>query len=344
MAKETITNFEIVKSLFSTTPATWDGRINLESAAYWDAAKVVIADDSYAGLRNQIFEALLNRIAITVIKKKSFTNPLAMFKMGYMPYGDTLQEIAIDVAEAQQYKTGNQNQFEVSEADVKAAYHTVNRQQFYKRTVYDAELQKAFLNEGGLSNMINSIVQTLSESNTIDEFIYCKKLINSYVANTAYPIQATQKLSVPNISARPRTETNLKYFLEDVKKRLRKMSFPTREYNAANLMDQVAPSELVLIMNSDIVAINEVNNLSAAFNPQYLDLNIPIIPVDQVDATNSSVIGAIVSRRTFDIRTTKEVFATAYNAQALYTNYFFHIHQIYTASPFETLVLITEEK
>lgn len=336
------TNYEIVKSLFPTTPATWDSRINLESQEYWNASKTVIADDNFSPVRNQIFDALINRIGLTIVRQRNFANPLSMFKQGFMPFGDTMQEIAVDVTEAHQYKTGNAPQFETADPKVRTAYHRVNRQQFYKTTVYDTQLQYAFTEEYGLSTLINTIVSTLQSSNTIDEFLYTKRLISSFFKNEEYPVKPSQIITVPRISQRPRSQTDLQYFLEDVKKVLRKMQFPSRNYNAANQMTQVTPDDLVLVLNSDIVAINEVTNLAFAFNPEYMNLNIPILSVDQIDASDPTVIGAIVSRTSFDIRTTKEVFTVAENAQALYTNYFYHIHQIYTASPFETLAFIKE--
>lgn len=342
MATTKPTNFEIVKSLFPVTPPTWDSRISLEGKEFWNAAKTVIADDNFQPIRNQIFNALINRIALTIVRQKNFSNPLSMFKQGFMPFGDTMQEIAVDVTTAQQYQTGNQNQFETADPVVKAAYHRVNRQQFYKTTVYDTQLQYAFTEEFGLSNLINTIVSQLQSSNTIDEYIFTKRLIAASLNSEDYPLLDTQQITVPDLTSTSRTNADILRFLEEVKKTMRRMQFPSRKYNASGQMSQATPQDLVLVLNSDIMAINEVNNLAFAFKPEYLDLNIPIISVDEIDADQPELIGAIVSRSSFDIRTTKEAFTVAENAQSLYTNYFFHIHQIYTASPFETFVAIKQ--
>lgn len=344
MAAAKPSNFEVVKSLFPVTPPTWDARINLEGQQYWNAAKTVISDDNFMPIRNQIFNALINRIALTVIRQKNFTNPLAMFKQGYMPFGDTMQEIAVDVTDAQQYKTGNAAQFETADPKVRAAYHRVNRQQFYKTTVYDAQLQYAFTEEYGLSNLINTIVSTLQSSNTIDEYIFTKKLISSTLTSEEFPLLETQRIKVPSLTGVNRTNADIIKFLETVKKVMRRVQFPSRNYNASNQMAQATPQDLVLVLNSDIMAINEVNNLASAFHTEYMELNIPIIAVDDIDASNPNLIGAILSRSSFDIRTTKEAFTIAENAQALYTNYFFHIHQIYTASAFETFAVIEQSE
>lgn len=344
MAKAKVSNYEIVSSLFPSTPATWDSRINLSSRAMWDEAKVVIAGDQFAPLRNEIFNQLINRIGIVKIHERIFNNPLSQFKNGAMNFGDTIQEIATDVVEAKQFDNGYSNQFETEEPNVKACYHRVNRKQFYKITVHDADLQYAFTEEYGLQQLLNRIINSLTNSNIIDEFLYTKRLITSYVDNSEYPLLDSQILEVPHISTRSRSADSLKYFLEDVKTCMRMMRFPNRKYNSARQMNQVDASDMTLIMNANITSINEVNNLASAFNPEYMDLNIPIISVDQISEKDPSIIGAIVTSRSLDIRNTKETMRIAENAQSLYTNYFYHIHQIYTASPFENMVLIREAK
>ena len=343
MSKGKVTNFELVNS-FANIPPTWAARINTSSQQMWNEAKVLIAGDSFAPLRNEIFSQLVNRIALVKIRERMFSNPLSQFKNGAMNFGDTIQEITTDVVEAKQFDHGYSNQFETEEPVVKACYHRVNRKQFYKVTVHDADLQYAFTEEYGLQQLLNRIIGSLTNSNIIDEFIYTKRLITEYVNQSEYPLQPSQILTVPHISTRKRSKENLNYFLEDVKTAMRMMRFPSRAFNAAKQMNQVTAEDISLVLNANITSINEVANLSSAFNPEYLDLNIPIISVDQLSEKDPSIIGAILTNRSLDIRNTKETMRIAENAQSLYSNYFYHIHQIYTASPFENLLLIREEK
>lgn len=334
-----VTNAEIISALFPETPANWDSRIDTTSKSAWEQTKVVIAGDEFAPIRNQIFDALINRIGLVKIKNNSFNNPLSVFKSGTLPFGDAIQEIAVDVVTGERYQTGNQDQFEVKDPTVQAAYFVQNRQQFYRTTVYDAQLQYAFTNEYGLQRLINEIISQLTNSNTIDEFLFTKQTLLSAYKSTDYVPKETQKLTVPDILTN-KTVANINEFIETVKIALRRVQFPSRNFNASGQMKQVAPSDLVLILNCDVLAINEVNNLAFAFKPQYLDLNIPIIAVD--DFEDSELLGAVVSRSFIDVRDTKNVFTTAENARALYVNYYYHVHQIYTASPFETALYLVK--
>lgn len=340
--KKTPTNYEIVKSLFPSTPPDWDSRINLGSQAAWDSAKTLISSDNFSATRNQIFNAIMNKIALTKIKDVNFSNPLAMFKSGVLSVGDTIEEISTDIIAGNQYKKGNAPQFDTNDPDVRAVYHKVNRQDFYKITVYDVQLQYAFTTTTGLANLIRSIISQLEKSNIVDEYIYTKKLLTSTINNSEVPLKPTQILDVPNLRKRTRTQEDIRFFIEDVKKVLRSAQFPNRKYNAAGQMQQTSASDLVLILNSDVLSINETQNLALTFRPEFHDLNVPIVSVDEIDDRNPDIVGAIMSRNAMNIHDTKTAMTQAVNAEALYTNYFLHVHQIYSASPFETLIYIKE--
>lgn len=341
--KKPLSNFQIVNSLFPNTPASWNNRINTESQAAWNDSSLLISADEFQPERNEIFSALINRIASVVIKNRNFNNPLAMFKKGLMPFGDTIQEIATDVIKASEFHAGKSDQFEYSENDVKAVYHKINRQQFYKRTIDDSFVQRAFTTENGLQQLVNTLVNSISGSNTVDEFLYTKKAIADVInldKTGKYKLQDTQIIDLPDIRKMSRKTTDIHYFIEKIKTTMRLMQFPNRNYTLSGQMQQCNASDMVLLLNADIVSINEVNNLSQAFKPEYMNLDIPVIAVDNLSEDDNSVVGCIMSREALNIRNTKEVTRYADNARSLYTNIFYHIHQIYAVSPFETMVFL----
>lgn len=341
-AKKELSNFEIVNGLFPKTPVSWNSRINTESKASWEDASLLLSSDEYQAERNEIFSALINRIASVVIKNRNFSNPLSMFKKGLMPFGDTIQEIASDVIEASEFKPGKSDQFEYTENDVKAVYHRINRQQFYKRTIDDSLVQRAFTSENGLQQLINVLVNGITGSNTVDEFLFTKKAIADVVnldKEGKFKLQDTQILNLPDIRKLTRKTTDIHYFIEQIKTVMRLMQFPNRKYTLSAQMQQTNANDMVLLLNADIVSINEVNNLSQAFKPEYMNLDIPVIALDNL-SDDESIVGCIMSKDALNIRNTKEVTRYADNARSLYTNIYYHIHQIYAVSPFETMVFL----
>ena len=203
-------------------------------------------------------------------------------------------------------------------------------------------MRRAFLSPNGLQQFVSSIVSRLTQSNTIDEFIYCKQLFSEYLELATFVLKPTQFIDVPNISRDARTNSDVRAFITKTKQVLSKMQFPTRDYNPMNMMEALDPQSTRIILNSDIIAINEVDNLASAFHTQYMGLNIPMLAVDQLIKTNANIIGCIVDNSAVEIKDTLNTLTTAYNAEGLYTNYFLHIHQMYAISPFANVIFIRQ--
>lgn len=337
--KQTPDNFSIMKSLFPSIPANWDSRISLASKSLWDTTKTVITADGMNSLRNEIFNELLNRIALVKFHKFEFNNPLGRFKRGYITAGEVIQEIATDVIQGREFtEDGDEpDQFKKFKPDVKAAYHRINRQMVYPITVDDDRMKRAFINEFGLAHMIGDIVSTMSNSNELDEFIYCKQLFESTYSSSEFPIQTTQIIEVPDIRT---DKTKVPDFLEVFKKQLRLMSFPSRKFSASNMMLATRPNEMNLFLDVEFTVINDVYNLASAFSPEYMDLKIPIIGLDNLSEKldDENIIGCAAHTNSLYVYDTKRELAMAQNARGLYTNYFYHVHQEYVASPFKQMV------
>lgn len=54
----------------------------------------------YPALANQFINALVNRIALVRVKSATFNNPYAHLKKGYLEYGETVEEIFVNIARA----------------------------------------------------------------------------------------------------------------------------------------------------------------------------------------------------------------------------------------------------
>lgn len=339
--KTKVTDFAIMKALFPIVPPTWDKRISFESQEYWNTAKTLIASPNFQPIRNEIFENLINRIALVKIRTLNYNNPLKMFKRGELAFGDVVQEIATDIIEQQQFGLEDEpDQFKKFKADVQSAYHRINRQVYYPITIEDARMCRAFTNEGDLQTLIGEILSKMGGSNEIDEYIYTKQLFDAYYKNTEIPLQPTQILKVPNLTD-DSSDKDIKKFILTVKKTMRKMAFPSRNYTTSGIMNNTNPSDMTCFLTTDYASINEVNNLSSAFRPEYLDLNVPIIGID--DFADDSIVGVILDSSGVDIYDNLRTIKSADNALGLYRNHFYHIWQTYLMSPFKNVIYLVKE-
>src|SRR5690625_3872726 len=53
--------------------------------------------------QNEFLEALINRIALVVVRSVTFNNPYKNLKKGYLSYGETVEEIFVNIVQAYDY-------------------------------------------------------------------------------------------------------------------------------------------------------------------------------------------------------------------------------------------------
>ena len=67
----------------------------------------LLFNDAYTPLLNEFVNNLINRIGLTIVRNKSYDNPLAILKKGSQPLGTDIQDIYTNPAEAEQYQLNN---------------------------------------------------------------------------------------------------------------------------------------------------------------------------------------------------------------------------------------------
>ena len=115
-----------------------------DSAVIRDIGKIIIDSPN---LQNEFLNSLINRIGKVIIKTRLFENPLKMFNKGMLEYGETVEEVFVNLCDANQYNAtaSEDTVFKREFPDVKSQFHVVNSEIFYKQSVGRRELEKAFL-------------------------------------------------------------------------------------------------------------------------------------------------------------------------------------------------------
>ena len=57
----------------------------------------------YPALANQFLNALVNRIALVRVKSATFNNAYAELKKGYLEFGETVEEVFVNIAKAREF-------------------------------------------------------------------------------------------------------------------------------------------------------------------------------------------------------------------------------------------------
>ncbi len=324
------------EAFVQTVPAATDD--NIQTIAN------ILFNDAYQPMLNEFVVNLINRIALTIVRNKSYSNPLSIFKKGSIPLGTDIQDIFTNPAIAEKYEFSNTAMAKlltITDPDTHVAYYRRNRQDVYTKTISREGLQGAFVSWEKFEDFITSITTSLYSGNYIDEFEYTKDLVNgAYVNNKVIVEKVTE----------PTDETSSKAFLKKVRALYKKLSFPSTKYNAyskfsgANglIKTWTEPDRVVLIIKADAMAEVDVDALASAFNLDKANFLGRVIEVDEFDSPE--IVGVICDESWLQIYDNVFRFDEFYNARVMAWNEYLHAWGTYAICPFaNAVVLATEE-
>lgn len=310
----------------------------------------------YPALQNEFLNALVNRIGRVMLTSKMYSNPIAFFKKGVLEYGESIEEIFVNIAKVQEFnpEIAEQEVFKRVVPDVRAAFHIMNYQKFYKATVTQEQLKQAFLSWDGVTDLIARIVDSMYTGANYDEFLVMKYLLARHILDgRVYPV------TVPTVTAE-----NAKAIITTVKGVSNKLTFMNSDYNPAAVRTFTDKSDQYMIVNSVFDATMDVNVLASAFNmdkAEFLghrvlidgfgDLDVDRLgeifagdptynePTQQELAALNAIPAVIVDKDWFMVFDMLTQFTEQYNGQGLYWNYFYHVWKTFSVSPFANSVL-----
>ena len=342
---------------------------NSASTNYRDYVPIATADaDSireigatimdYPALQNEFLNALVNRIGRVILTSKSYQNPWAMFKKGFLEFGETIEEVFTNLAKPFQFDpaVAENEIFKREIPDVRSAFHVMNYQKFYKATVSQEQLRMAFMSWDGVTSLISSIVESMYTAANYDEFITMKYLLcKRMLSGQMYWANPTSTSPVAG---------------KDIVKSIRRFSdnltFLSPNYNIAGVYNSTEKYNQYIIIPSIWLAEIDVEVLAAAFNMSKVEFMGHVVPVDsftEVDTARLNelfkddptytefderdiealniVAAVLVDKDFFMIFDNLQNFTENYNGQGLYWNYFYHVWKTFSTSPYANAILFT---
>lgn len=310
----------------------------------------------YPALANQFLSALLNRIALVKIKSARFNNPYRELKKGYLEFGETVEEVFVQIAKAREFSAEKAEARELKRSipDVRAAFHTMNWRVQYPVTVQDEDLNRAFMSIEGVQDLIARIVDSVYTASYLDEYLLFKYLIIKAVSHGhMYPVEISGDLKASAVAFRGTSN---------------KLTFMSNKYNDAGVTTATPKSEQYIFMASDFNAEYDVDVLSAAFNMDKADFTGRLMLIDDFTtfdntrfseiAENSDMIepvtdaelalmgnvkAVLVDSEWFQVYDNLDKFTEKYVASGLYWNYFYNVWKTVCSSPFSNAVVFVDE-
>lgn len=286
---------------------------------------------TYQSAKNEFLNALVNRISLVVISSKMANNRLKAFKKGMLEYGADVEEIFTTMATANQFNvtTAETEVFKRVKPDVKAMFHRVNREDFYKVTIEEAQIKRAFLTSDGLGKLVASIVNSLYSGDEHDEYILMKELINQYFTG----VNKAKFIEVPKVT----DQATAQEFMRAVKQTSTDFTFMSTDFNPQGVMTKAEQNEQVLLIHKNVDTLVNTDLLAWAFNNGNFDPNIQKVVVDDFGGL-ANTQAVLVDKQFFMVWDKLMETRNQYNAQGLYYNYWLHHHQILSTSQFANAV------
>lgn len=319
---------------------------------------------SYQPYQNAFLNALVNRIGMVLVTSRIWRNPWAVFKQGRLEYGETVEEIFVNIAKPHSYDPAKAETdvFKREIPDVRAAFHTMDYQKFYKVTISNDQLRQAFLSYAELSGLIAYIVDSLYTAMNLDEYLtmkymLCRELLNGGVYTVVTAPITGSGANPDDAVERFREYTNNLTFLKST-------------YNRAGVRNSTPVEQQVIIVPNAAEATIGVKVLANAFNlseVEYLGRRIAIDSFDfdaddterlaeifendptytPLSGTEITALQAVVAfksgPRWFMVFDNFDKFTENYNGQGLYWQYFYHVWRTFSVSPFENAVAFTSQ-
>lgn len=303
----------------------------IPEATQTNIATIGNALQTYELLFNEFCAALVNKIGKTILETKLFKNKLSKFKSGTITNQQDVEEIFIEMckAEGSYDKTGPNPLGRRTPPDVKVLYHRMNRQDYYAISIGDIDFVRVFRSEATLDEFISGLFNAVYSGASYDEWLAMKNLIATYEGYFDY--------EVPAIAAN-NAEASAKQFVKTLRKAVNDLSFVSTQYNAAGVKTWTDRKDMVLLVNKDVVAEVDVEVLAKAFNLGKTDIEVTIEVMDDFGSLTDTY-GILMDKKWFRVWDTLSTMRQqSPNAQGLFTNYFYHVHQILSASRFKNAV------
>ena len=312
-------------------------------------------------LQNEFLSALFNRIGRVIVESKQYENPWSVFKKGVLEFGETIESVFVNIAKPFQYDPAvAENQiFKRNIPDVRSTFYVMNYQKFYKSTIQDRDLRKAFLSWDGITDLIAKIVESMYTGANYDEFQVMKYMLARQILDgRLYPVEIAQV-----------SGANAKSIVTSVKQASNKLTFQSTKYNVAGVSTHTKKEEQYVIVSSDFDAIMDVEVLASAFNmskAEFMGRRMLVDGFGDIDNNRLAILfdgddtyteitsaelealneipAIIVDETYFEIFDNLLEFTEDFNGEGLYWQYWYHTWKTFGVSPFANTTMFIPAK
>lgn len=285
--------------------------------------------------RNEWLSMMANKITRSDLLERGFENPLGKYRKPPIRAGQTAEQIYINIMEPKVFdpEGAAAENFKRFMPDVRAAYFSNPLTLRYSTTVYQREMEGAFLYEDSIYNFMNSISGKMMASAAKTDYDYTIRLITEAAGKGWF-----KSVNVPTLNAE-----NSNQIITTIREYSNLLKFYRSDFNISGVTTRSDFSDQVLIMDAKAEATCSVNSFAMAFNLDYMSFKPHVEMIDNFyDLTGAHF--ALIDKEFFQIF---PMWVPMMNTTPVGAGGYWNLHMlvscIYAASPFVNAILFTEE-
>lgn len=311
----------------------------------------------YPALANQFINALVNRIALVRIRSAVFNNAYAELKKGYLEFGETVEEVFVNIAKAREFSAekAEAREYKRTLPDVRTAFHCMNWRVQYPVTIQNDDLRMAFTSYNGVEDLIAKIIDSVTTAAEYDEYLLFKYLIIKAISHGKMHPVSFDSSTMRNAAIAFRGTSN-------------DLTFLKTKYNVSGVHTATPKADQVIFMDSYYNAQYDVDVLASAFNmdkatfmgrlhliddfttfdnERFELIRAESDMIEEVTAEELALMkdvkAVLADEEWFQVYDNLTQFTEKYVSSGLYWNYFYNVWKTVSSSPFSNAIVFVSE-
>lgn len=242
-------------------------------------------------IQNEFISNLVNLIGLQLLNSREFGHSLMDLRKGTVEYGQTIEDIFVEMATPHSYIAGTRDgeeppdQFAINKAITETAfYYKIFGRQYWK-TIHENDLKRAFSTPEGLNRFIGAVMLALKNGELYDDYRItiallarqieqCSKDANSKWKGKINLLSDYNALFSKNLSASEalRDREFLIYMMNQIKTWSNRLRNPRSDLNPAGVINWIPPEEQRILLLEDIQANLDTFLLADTYNADRLEV------------------------------------------------------------------------
>lgn len=278
---------------------------------------------TFQSAANEFLTALCNKICYQVVESTEFVNPFARFKKFDIEYGDTIENVFVDIPSGYDYNKNATDPFTKVTPTVHTLYAKINFERQYEVTVQADLIRRAVLTQAGLDTLVNKIITSLGKAADVEDYASMLTMLN----NTE--IMAGSAVGTVDVSGITGDDKKMKEVCKKIVDVASSFTMPNKANNNLQVLNPSLPKNVLLVIKRELLNSINLDYLTGVYNLSKVDLvkNIIVVETFQYNADtttgkNSNIDFMIIDESGFDIHQALRDNGMIYNPKGRYFNHF----------------------